>query len=244
MGAGDGVAGDGVGDEVQHELHVHEPADWAHAAAEIIADAIAGSIDERGSCTFGVSGGNTPAPVFADLAGRNIEWGKVTIVQVDERISDLASGSRNLVGVQKAFAGVPVSWLLLPVDDLLAGADVDEACSGFEDRLEDLSGSPAVLDVVHLGLGDDGHTASLVPGDPILDVADRSVAITGEYQGTRRLSLTFPVLNRARKIVWLVAGAGKSGPLQMLLEHDESIPAGRIEAGESIVVADSPALRF
>ncbi|MBV8397430.1 MAG: 6-phosphogluconolactonase [Acetobacteraceae bacterium] len=100
---------------------------------------------------------------------------------------------------------------------------------------------PAVLDLVHLGLGPDGHTASLVPGDPVLDVTDTDVALSGVYQGRRRMTLTYPIINRARRILWLVTGSEKAGPLVRLRAADPSIPAGRVRQGQALVLADRAA---
>ena len=103
------------------------------------------------------------------------------------------------------------------------------------------AGVPERIDLVHLGLGDDGHTAALVPGDPVLEVDDRLVALTGEYRGRRRMTLTYPALARAEQLLWLVTGADKADPLARLLAGDRSIPAGRVTAGRSLVVADRAA---
>ena len=119
--------------------------------------------------------------------------------------------------------------------------DLDAAAAQYAQVLESLSGSPPVLDLVHLGLGPDGHTASLIPGDPVLNVVDRDVASTGLYQERRRMTLTYPIINRARRILWLVTGADKSGPLRQLREGDRSIPAGRVNQENSTVLADQAA---
>jgi 6-phosphogluconolactonase/glucosamine-6-phosphate isomerase/deaminase len=103
------------------------------------------------------------------------------------------------------------------------------------------AGLPRSIDIGHLGIGPDGHTASLVPGDPVLEVDDRLVAVTGEYQGRRRMTMTYPALNAARKVFWLVTGESKREPLQRLLDGDRSIPAARVAAGDMMVVADEAA---
>ena len=98
-----------------------------------------------------------------------------------------------------------------------------------------------MLDLVHLGLGADGHTASLVPGDPVLDVKDRDVALTGIYRGARRMTLTYPIINRSRRILWVVTGSEKMEMLLRLRNMDATIPAGRIRQDRAVVLADRSA---
>jgi len=119
----------------------------------------------------------------------------------------------------------------MPVED----PDLEAAARRYEAEL------PEALDLVHLGLGGDGHTASLVPGDPVLEVRDRDVVVTGEYRGRRRMTLTYPALDRAREIVWLVAGEEKREALRQLLDRDPSIPASHVAAPVQLVVADHAA---
>ena len=120
-------------------------------------------------------------------------------------------------------------------------ADLDEAAVRYAQTLVDIAGSPPVLDLVHLGLGPDGHTASLVPGDPVLDVTDADVALTGSYQGRRRMTLTYPVLNRARRVLWLITGEDKAAMLVRLRRGDPAIPAGRVRQDHAVVLADRAA---
>ena len=120
----------------------------------------------------------------------------------------------------------------MPVGD----ADLDAAAARYAATL------PRTFDLVHLGLGDDGHTASLVPGDPVLDVADRDVAVTQPYAGHRRMTLTYPVLDRADEVLWLVAGAAKTEPLARLRAGDAEIPAGRVRAPRQVLLADRAAV--
>ncbi len=120
-------------------------------------------------------------------------------------------------------------------------ADLDEAAARYAQTLVDIAGSPPVLDLVHLGLGPDGHTASLVPGDPVLDVTDADVALTGLYQGRRRMTLTYPALNRARRVLWLITGEDKAAMLVRLRRGDPAIPAGRVRQDHAVVLADRAA---
>ena len=203
----------------------------AQRGAEIFASAAAAAIAERGLFTFAVSGGRTPWAMFADLAGK-MPWEKVTIFQVDERIAPDGDPDRNLTQLQRSLPpGGAADVRPMPV----WAEDLEEAAAMYAAAL------PQRLDLVHLGLGPDGHTASLIPGDPVLDVSDRDVAVTGEYQGRRRMTLTYPVLNRARQILWLVTGDDKVDALARLRAGDPSIPAGRVSTANALVVADGAA---
>jgi len=119
----------------------------------------------------------------------------------------------------------------MPVND----GDLEAAATAYGASL------PEHFDLVHLGLGPDGHTASLVPGDPVLAVTDRLVALTQPYQGRVRMTLTYPALARASQLLWLVTGADKKEPLAKLLSGDTTIPGGRVDAVASLVMADRAA---
>jgi 6-phosphogluconolactonase len=207
----------------------------AHAAAErgaeLIAGAAAQSIAKRDRFTLAVSGGSTPGAMFAALYGR-MPWEKVTIFQVDERVAPDGDADRNLTLLQQSLPpGGAADVRPMPV----TAHDLEEAAARYAAAL------PERLDLVHLGLGPDGHTASLVPGDPVLEVDDRDVALTGEYEGRRRMTLTYPPLDRARRILWLVTGVDKIDALARLRAGDTSIPAGRIAAANALVIADAAA---
>jgi len=162
------------------------------------------------------------------LAGENVPWNDVHVVQVDERVAPAGHPDRNLTHLRESL----LETAPLPPNNLHAMAveapDLESAARDYSLTLREIAGAPPVLDLVHLGLGPDGHTASLVPGDPVLDVIDADVGLTGVYMGRRRMTLTYPLLNRARRILWLVTGTEKSGPLARLCEGDVSIPAGRV----------------
>jgi 6-phosphogluconolactonase len=203
----------------------------AHAASWVAAEA-RGAVASRGAFRFAVSGGRTPWAMFATLTGaEDVPWASVGIFQVDERVAPDGDDARNLTHLRAALSGVPATIHPMPVDE----PDLSAAASGYEREL------PARFDLVHLGLGPDGHTASLVPGDPVLDVADRLVAVTAPYQGHRRMTLTYPGLARAQQLLWLVSGADKRDALAKLLADDPSIPAGRVSAPRSTVMADAAA---
>ncbi len=234
-----------------HTLDISSNERWPERVADVMAAAISDAVSRTGRCLMALSGGSTPAPAFHELASRDeLPWDKVTILQVDERLVPSDDSDRNLLQQQEAFGSVGAQWLPLPIDELLAVADQPDADARFAailDRfcfeLVDLADDPPKLDLVHLGLGDDGHTASLVPGDRLLGEMRDYVGLTDLYKGTRRLSLTRPELDRARMVVWLVSGPGKAEPLGRLLAGDMTIPAGLIRPAHSVVLADSDAAR-
>jgi len=165
----------------------------------------------------------------------------VHVVQVDERVAPAGHPDRNLTHLKESLLAHcplrPEQIHAMPVESV----DVDLASGQYAATLRQIAGTPAVLDLAHLGLGPDGHAASLVPGDPVLDVTDADVAITGLYQGRRRMTLTYPILNRSRQIIWLVTGREKAEMLARLCEADRSIPAGRINQHQAFVLADHEA---
>jgi 6-phosphogluconolactonase len=216
---------------MRHELVVLPDADAvAHAAAEHVARAAAEAVAARGAFSLAVSGGRSPWAMFADLAHLDVPWESVEIYQVDERVAPAGDPLRNLTHLEEALGPqLPVQVHPMPVE----ADDLDRAARDYAGEL------PATIDVIHLGLGSDGHTASLVPGDAILDVDDRLVAITdGAYQGTHRMSLTYPALTRSRGLLWLITGEDKRDALARLLAGDPSIPAGRVVASASTILAD------
>jgi 6-phosphogluconolactonase len=188
-----------------------------------------------------VSGGHTPWVMLRDLAEDEVQWSNVHLVQVDERVAPAGHPDRNLTHLQESL----LDRAPLPPDQAYAmpveSPDLEAAAKQYAASLAKFAGSPPVLDLVHLGLGPDGHTASLVPGDAVLEVKDADVAVTGIYQGRRRLTLTYPILNRARRVLWLVTGADKAGMLVRLKEGDSSIPAGRVNQENALLLADRAA---
>jgi 6-phosphogluconolactonase len=210
------------------------------AAARIAAEA-RDAVVARGRFILAVSGGHTPWLMLRDLAGEKVPWEQVHLVQVDERVAPADHPDRNLTHMRKSLLTCvplpPEQVYAMPVDT----PDLGAAAEGYARLLRELAGSPPVLDLVHLGLGPDGHTASLVPGDLVLEVTDADVAPTGVYQGRRRMTLTYPVLNRARRVLWLVTGAKKADPFARLRAADASIPAGRVRQDRALVLADRAA---
>jgi 6-phosphogluconolactonase len=212
----------------------------AQAAADFIAVEAQAAALSRGQFTLAVSGGQTPWIMLRALAQESVPWEAVQVLQVDERVAPFGDPDRNLSHLRESFTNAPLAQeriYPMPVDapDLAAGA------ASYAATLRHIAGSPPVLDLVHLGLGPDGHTASLVPGDPVLQLTDADVAITGIYQGRQRMTLTYPVLNRARRILWLVTGSEKAEMLGRLVRGDRSIPAGRVSQERAIIIADRAA---
>src|SRR5215471_2865234 len=224
------------------EIKVLPDADLvAREAATIIADRARSAASERGRFIIAVSGGHTPWLMLRALAGEDVPWPAVHVIQVDERVAPGGDPDRNLTHLRESLierAPLPAGNVhAMPVED----ADLESAARQYAMLLEQLAGSPPILDLVHLGLGPDGHTASLVPSDPVLDVVDSDVAVTGIYQGRRRMTLTYPIINRARGVLWVVTGSEKVEMLKRLREGDRSIPAGRVNADHALVLADKAA---
>jgi 6-phosphogluconolactonase len=213
----------------------------AREAAVAIAAAADGAIKARGRFILAVSGGRTPWQMLRLLAELKVPWDKVHLVQVDERLAPAGDPDRNLTHLQESLLSrVPIppgQVHAMPVEV----RDPAAAAARYARTLQEIAGTPPVLDLVLLGLGPDGHTASLLPGDPVLEVTHQDVALTGTYQGRRRLTLTYPILNRARAILWLVTGSEKADMLARLQDGDQSIPAGRIRREGALLLADRAA---
>ena len=189
------------------------------------------AVADHGRFTFAVSGGHTPWAMFAELRNEDMPWAGVALFQVDERVAPDGDPDRNLTHLRESIGDSPAQVHPMAVND----PDLDSAAAAYAAVL------PQRFDLVHLGLGPDGHTASLVPGDPVLEVTDALVAVTQPYQGHRRMTLTYPALARADQLLWLVTGADKRDALGKLLAGDESIPAGRVLAARSLIMADEAA---
>ena len=198
-------------------------------AAAFIAERARHGIAERGAFSLALSGGRTPARMVGLLAREDVAWDAVDVYQVDERIAPHNDPERNLTLLEQMF---PVGCVHpMPVED----EDLPAAAARYAAEL------PPRLDLVHLGLGTDGHTASLVPGCPALDIRDRDVALSIEYHGRRRMTLTYPALDRAREAVWVVIGEDKRDGMRRLLAGDLSLPASHVETPVQTVFADRAA---
>jgi 6-phosphogluconolactonase len=213
----------------------------ARAGAALIAAEAQAAVASRGRFIMGISGGHTPWKMLRALADEPMQWDGVHVVQVDERVAPEGDPDRNLTHLRASLLEHcpldPGHVHAMPVESL----DLEAASERYAATLREIAGSPAVIDLAHLGLGPDGHTASLVPGDPVLEVTGADVAFTGPYQGRRRMTLTFPILNRSRRILWLITGSDKADMLARLRDGDASIPAGRISRHQAAVLADQDA---
>jgi 6-phosphogluconolactonase len=213
----------------------------AQRGARIIAADARAAVKMQGRFVAAFSGGHTPWLMFRALATEDVPWQAVYLIQVDERVAPDGAVARNLTHFRETL----LDHVSLRTDQVLAmpveSPDLDAAAKSYASTLQKVAGSPAVLDLIHLGLGPDGHTASLVPGDPVLGITDSDVAATGVYQGRRRMTLTYPVLNRARRILWVVTGSEKREMLVRLRNGDMSIPAGRVRQDDALVLADRAA---
>jgi 6-phosphogluconolactonase len=213
----------------------------AEEAAKLIASEARSAVAERGRFVFAVSGGHTPWVMLKALAKEDVPWDKVHLAQIDERVAPAGDPDRNLTHLRESLlenAPLPPNQLYaMPVES----SDLEGGAEEYAKVLEKIAGVPPVFDLVHLGLGPDGHTASLVPGDPVLQVSDAEVGVTGVYQGRRRMTLTYPVLNRARRVLWLMTGKDKVEMLKRLTKADPTIPAGRVNQERALVFADREA---
>ena len=209
----------------------------AREAAKVIAAEARSAVAVRGKFVLAVSGGKTPWQMLRALASEEVPWTSIEVCQVDERVAPAGHADRNLTHLRASLKAAPLRTEqihAMPVEE----TDLEAAAANYARTLAQLAGAPPVLDLVHLGLGADGHTASLVPGDVAMDVTDHDVALTGIYQQRRRMTLTYPLINRARKILWVATGAEKVEMLRRLQAGDVSIPAGRIVSANALVLAD------
>ena len=203
----------------------------ARQAAAIVAVEARSAVAARGRFILAVSGGQTPWLMLRALAEEQVEWNKVHLVQVDERVAPAGHSDRNLTHITESLlshAPIPAEQIYaMPVEAI----DLDSAARSYAQTVARIAGSPPVLDLVHLGLNPDGHTASLIPGDPVLTVTDVDVAMTGEYQGRRRMTLTYPIINRSRRIFWMVTGDGKAERCDNCVDADLIDSSGKSQSG-------------
>jgi 6-phosphogluconolactonase len=223
------------------KIHVEADADTlALEAAAWIGEQARRAIAGRGMFSLALSGGRGPHGLFEALARERIDWARVHLFQVDERAAPLESPERNF----RAIVALLVDRVAIPCEQLypmpVARDDLEAAAADYAATLERVLGDGSVLDLVHLGIGEDGHTASLLPGDPACE-SGAPVIVSREYQGFRRLSLNYEVLSAARQRCWFVTGAAKSDVLVRAVDGDPGIPAGRISREDSWFFVDQAA---
>jgi 6-phosphogluconolactonase len=213
----------------------------ASRAARFIGAEARAAVAARGLFTLAVSGGRTPWQMLRALSSEQVPWQAVHLFQVDERIAPAGDSDRNLTHIDETL----LKQIEMPRENMhempVEETDLVSAAARYAEALRAIAGSPATLDLVHLGLGADGHTASLVPGDAVLDVSEADVAVTGVYQHRPRMTLTFPVLNRALCVLWVVTGADKASMLARMIDGDRSIPAGRMRQDRAVLFTDQAA---
>ena len=225
------------------QIEIFDDADAVAAqAAHYVAQCARDAIESRGRFSMALSGGSTPWEMLKRLDVGDLPWESVDVFQVDERVAPSGDPERNLTHLEAAL----VSRVPIPAGQVHAmpveAAELEAAAREYAKTLSRVTGTPAVLDLVHLGLGPDGHTASLVPGDAVLEVDDTDVAITSEpYQGRLRMTLTYPAIARGRRVLWLLTGAGKAEMLVRMRDGDRDIPAGRVPGERAVVYADRAA---
>jgi 6-phosphogluconolactonase len=210
----------------------------AQRAADIIAEEAKKAVPARGRFVMAVSDGHVPWLTLLALAAEDMPWPDVHIVQVDDRVAPTGHPDRKLTDLHDSLlthAPLRAEQIhAMPVED----ANLEIAAKNYAATLREIAGTPPILDLIQLSLGDDGHTASLVPGDPALNVNDADVAMTLEYHSRRRMTLTFPMVNRSRRILWVVGGEWKTEMLKRLVDGDETIPAGRVRRDQAVLLAD------
>jgi 6-phosphogluconolactonase len=229
-----------AGDIVRTEI-LPDTGAVATRAAERIAQVAREAVTERGRCALAFSGGMTPWRAFRALSEEDVPWDRVHLFQVDERVAPPGDPERNYSHLKEAL----IDRIAIPSANVhpmsVEAENFEEEARRYEAILRRIAGTPPVLDLIQLGLGEDGHTASLFPGDPALQTVDSEVAATGLHMGLRRMTLTFPAIDRARCILWLVTGAGKAAALERLRAGDRSIPAGRVLRSRAVLLADTAA---
>ena len=208
---------------------LRDPGSVGEHAADLIAEAVRRVISQGRRFTWAISGGATPVPMFRGLGALALPWHQIDTWQVDERAAPPGDPDRNRSLQAKALPAEALDGIRwMPVED----DDLETAAARYAATLPDR------FDVVHLGLGADGHTASLVPGDPVLDVQDRDIAVTGVYEGRRRMTLTYPGLSRAERAIWVVTESEKRDAVRKLIAGDRSIPATHISVSDQVLVTD------
>jgi 6-phosphogluconolactonase len=216
--------------------------DVAEAAAAYLAQQITTTLATKSTFSMAISGGRTPWEMLKILAKADLTWQRVNLFQVDERVAPDGHADRNLTQLFQAIAGTPMVTQLRIFPMPVLAADLEEGCREYTQVIHEVTEGKG-LDLIHLGLGIDGHTASLVPEDGVMEVQDRLVACTqNTYQGRIRMTLTYPLLNSAKQLLWIVTGSEKQEMVKRLLQQDPSIPAGSIRQENALLLVDQAAI--
>jgi 6-phosphogluconolactonase len=214
----------------------------AAGAAAYLEQEIRVALTHQKSFSLAISGGRTPWEMLKILSKADLPWKRVNLFQVDERVAPDGHADRNLTQLFQAIAGTPMVTQLRIFPMPVLAEDLEEGCREYTQVLDEVTEGKG-LDLIHLGLGSDGHTASLVPGDGVMEVQDRLVACTqNTYQGRIRMTLTYPLLNSAKQLLWIVTGSEKQEMVQRLLQKDQSIPAGSIRQENALLMVDQAAM--
>ena len=214
----------------------------AAGAAAYLEHEIREALVHHPSYSLAISGGRTPWEMLKILSKADLPWQRVNLFQVDERVAPDGHADRNLTQLFQAIAGTPMVTQLRIFPMPVLAEDLEEGCREYTQVLDEVTEGKG-LDLIHLGLGSDGHTASLVPGDGVMDVQDRLVSCTQNlYQGRIRMTLTYPLLNSAKQLLWIVTGSEKKEMVQRLLQQDPSIPAGSIRQENALLMVDQAAM--
>lgn len=198
------------------------PKELAEAAARAFVEEAARAIDERGRFAVALAGGSTPEATYEILArdhAGDVDWPNVHVFFGDERtVPPDHEDSNYRMARESLLERVPMG----SVHRMRGELPPEEAAASYEGELKEFFGeTPPVLDLVMLGIGPDGHTASLFPETSALEVTDRLVVANPVPKlDTTRLTLTAPVLSSARAVDFLVAGEGKAEALREILEGD------------------------
>lgn len=210
----------------------------AKEAAIYIADRIRKQLAVKDFFTMAISGGRTPWEMIKKLATEDLPWDRINLFQVDERVAPDGHPDRNLT---QLFNSIQDTKLMTQINIFpmhVVAEDIQQACEEYSETIQRVTKN-GKFDLVHLGIGTDGHTASLIPGDGVLNVQDKDVAMTDHpYQGRQRMTLTYPIINRSEKILWVVTGEEKAEMLNKLLQQDPNIPAGKISQHRAILLTE------
>ena len=214
----------------------------AARAAAYLEQEIRDALTHQKSFSLAISGGRTPWEMLKILSKVDLPWQRINLFQVDERVAPDGHPDRNLTQLFQAIAGTAMVTQLRIFPMPVTAEDLDASAKEYAEVLDEIKEGKG-LDIIHLGLGSDGHTASLVPGDGVLEIQNRLVACTqNPYQGRIRMTLTYPLLNAAKQILWIVTGSEKKEMVQRMLQQDPSIPAGSIRQENALLLVDKAAM--